>query len=81
MSTGLRAALEIYYGEDVLRRNDGSLTPVQWRGYDVALNQYCGEILNKGELQERFLEKLRMYNLIQTLLRTMIGQELRAIMV
>ncbi len=57
---GLAGSLEIYFGEDVLRRNDGSLTPVQWRGYDVALNQYQGEILNKGELQERFLEKLRM---------------------
>ena len=57
---GLAGSLEIYFGEDVLRRNDGSLTPVQWRGYDVTLNQYQGEILNKGELQERFLEKLRM---------------------
>jgi HEPN/Toprim N-terminal domain 1 len=56
---GLAASLEMYFGLDVLREEDGSLTPVQWRGYDDGLKQYQGEILNKVELQRRFANKLQ----------------------
>ncbi|MDB6037409.1 MAG: hypothetical protein JWM99_1250 [Verrucomicrobiales bacterium] len=31
---GLAASLEIYFGEDVLIRKDGTLTPIHWRGFD-----------------------------------------------
>lgn len=51
---GLATSIELYFGEDVLRQEDGILTPVQWRGYDTALKQYQGEIINKLVLQERF---------------------------
>jgi hypothetical protein len=56
---GLAASLEMYFGLDVLREEDGSLTPVQWRGYDDGLKQYQGEFLNKAELQRRFANKLQ----------------------
>lgn len=55
---GLAGSLEMYFGEDVLKQEDGSLTPVQWRGYDQALCQYQGELLNKARLQAAFFSKL-----------------------
>ncbi len=61
---GLAASLELYFGQDVLTRADGSLTPVQWRGFNQALGKYQGEILDKQALQERFahkVEKARVY--------------------
>jgi hypothetical protein len=56
---GLAGSLELYFGLDVLRQQDGKLVPVQWRGYDESLNQYQGELMHKTELQERFASKLR----------------------
>lgn len=57
---GLAAGIELYLGIDVLRQGDGSLTPVQWRGYDQSIRQYQGEVLNKDELHQKFAEKLRI---------------------
>jgi hypothetical protein len=56
---GLAASLEMYFGLDVLQEEDGSLTPVQWRGYDDGLKRYQGELLHKVELQRRFANKLQ----------------------
>jgi hypothetical protein len=55
---GLAASLEMYLGEDVLRRADGTFTPVHWRGFDTAVRAYQGELEHKGELQNKFTEKL-----------------------
>jgi len=55
---GLAGSLELYFGEDVLKRADGSLTPVHWRGYDAAVCAYQGELTEKAQLQERFDLKL-----------------------
>ncbi|MBI4663223.1 MAG: hypothetical protein HY735_30825 [Verrucomicrobia bacterium] len=57
---GLAGSIELYFGLDVLRRPDGELTPVQWRGYDQTLQQYQGELIDKGVLQEAFQRKLEM---------------------
>lgn len=54
---GLACSIELYFGVDILTR-DGQLVPVQWKGYDVSLNRYQGEIMRKQELQEAFLNKL-----------------------
>jgi hypothetical protein len=56
---GLAGSLELYYGLDVLRQPDESLTPVQWKGYDDALGQYQGEVMHKEEVQQRYREKLK----------------------
>lgn len=56
---GLAGGLELYFGLDVLTEEDGTLTPVQWRGYDDRLERYHGELINKRKLQERFEAKLR----------------------
>lgn len=55
---GLAASIELYFGSDVLRRPDGSLTPVQWKGYVEPLASYQGEVLGKTELQTAFSRKL-----------------------
>ena len=55
---GLAASIELYFGEDVLKRADGSLAPVQWRGYIESLTCYQGEVLGKSQLQAEFARKL-----------------------
>lgn len=56
---GLAGSIELYFGLDVLRQPDGTLSPVQWRGYDEGMRQYQGEVMHKAELQQRFRDKLR----------------------
>jgi hypothetical protein len=55
---GLAASIELYFGSDVLRRPDGSLAPVQWKGYVEPVASYQGEVLGKTQLQQAFLGKL-----------------------
>ena len=55
---GLAGSLEVYFGIDVLQGVDG-LMPVQWKGYEQAMGQYQGEVLNKAHLQERYERKLQ----------------------
>lgn len=56
---GIAASIELYFGEDVLKINGDKLTPIQWTGYDRALDRYQGEVLDKDQLQNRFRHKLR----------------------
>lgn len=55
---GLAASIELYFGSDVLRRPDGLLAPVQWKGYIEPVTSYQGEVIGKAELQTAFLRKL-----------------------
>ena len=55
---GLAASIELYLGKEVLEDARGTLTPVQWKGYDPKLKKYQGEITNKAVLQDRFMRKL-----------------------
>ena len=56
---GMAASIELFLGQDVLIDKDsGQLTPVQWKGYNEALKQYQGEVLNKRLIHERFAHKL-----------------------
>jgi hypothetical protein len=54
---GLAASIELYLGRDVLTQDDGSLTPVQWKGYNETLGQYQGEVMRKAQLQQLFSKK------------------------
>lgn len=54
---GLAASIELYLGRDVLTQADGSLTPVQWKGYNETLGQYQGEVMRKAQLQHAFDRK------------------------
>lgn len=54
---GSACSIELYYGRDVLT-NNGSLVPVQWRGFDERVNRYQGEIQVKDLLKEKFLKKV-----------------------
>jgi hypothetical protein len=55
---GLAASIELYFGTDVLRCPDGSMSPVQWKGYIEPVAGYQGEVLGKAKLQEAFSRKL-----------------------
>lgn len=55
---GLAGSVELYFGSDVLRQDDGTFMPVQWRGYDTTMQAYQGEVLNKTTLQEKYSAKL-----------------------
>jgi HEPN/Toprim N-terminal domain 1 len=54
---GLAASIELYLGRDVLTQGDGSLMPVQWKGYNETLGQYQGEVMRKAQLQHAFDRK------------------------
>ena len=59
---GIASSIELFLGEDVLMVHGGKLTPIQWTGYDRALNRYQGEVLEKPLLHERFRKKLADHN-------------------
>jgi hypothetical protein len=65
---GRAASIELYFGEDVLRGQDGNLMPVTWSGRDAKLDDWQGEVSNKSELHRRFREKVRRANTDRTLL-------------
>jgi hypothetical protein len=56
---GSAGSIELYFGEDILRRADGKLTPVIWKAYDPSLGRYQGELEDKGRLQGAYRAKLR----------------------
>jgi len=64
---GLACSVELFLGRDVLT-NDGRLQPVQWKGYNEALAQYQGEVLNKKRLQDLFFDKVKLCQSDPTLL-------------
>ncbi len=55
---GMACGIELYVGADVLSEPGGDLTPVQWKGFDVKLRRYQGELLEKGKVLDRFKQKL-----------------------
>lgn len=55
---GLACSIELYLGEDVLRNEASEYNPVQWKGYDVNVKKYQGEITNKTEILNKFNAKL-----------------------
>ena len=56
---GSAVSVELFLGYDVLTKDDGSLTPVHWKGYDSSLEKYQGEIQNKQNLREKFFKKVK----------------------
>ncbi len=55
----LAASIELYLGSDILRTENGELTPVQWKGYMAKVKAYQGEVMNKGALQRAFSSKVQ----------------------
>jgi hypothetical protein len=55
---GLACSIELYLGCEVLKFEDGSYRPIEWRGLDAKLRQYQGEILEKAGLHKAFRSKL-----------------------
>jgi len=55
----LAGSIELYLGTDVLTQQDGTLTPIQWKGYMGKIGSYQGEVINKVALQDNFRKKLQ----------------------
>ncbi len=55
---GLAGSLELYLPAAALTQPDGTLTPVQWKGYCEGVKKYHGEILHKDDVQRKFGEIL-----------------------
>jgi len=51
---GSACSIELYCGPTALTGEEGSLSPIQWTGYDRALKRYQGEPMDKEKIQERF---------------------------
>jgi hypothetical protein len=54
---GLACSIELYLGHDVLKIEDGSFRPVQWRAFIPGMAPYQGEIVGKREVHESFRAK------------------------
>ncbi len=51
---GLAVSIELFFGQQVLMDDTGTLTPIQWKGYSEGSKHYQGEIQNKNGLQDKF---------------------------
>ncbi|MCO8274789.1 HEPN/Toprim-associated domain-containing protein [Actinoplanes sp. TRM 88003] len=56
---GLACSIELYLGDDVLRRQDGELIPVQWKGFMGKVKKYQGEVMDKSAIQRAFDDKVK----------------------
>ena len=57
---GFACGIEMYFGEDVLKKGDEFL-PILWKGYNEKEKKYQGEISDKGFIQNKFREKLKLF--------------------
>jgi HEPN superfamily Toprim-like protein len=55
---GCACSIELYLGAAALTDEDGSLIPVQWRGYEAKLKRYQGELVDKKGVEHRYLDAL-----------------------
>jgi len=76
---GRAASLEMYFGLDVLRQENGDLTPVAWKSYEPAIDDWQGELADKPLLQQRFAEKIRRAKANPALLDSLDWQGIRQI--
>jgi hypothetical protein len=77
---GLAGSLEMYFGEDILRREDGTLAPVHWRGFDSAIRAYQGELESKRDLQAKFDQKVAVAATNPVTIQTQDWSGIRAIL-
>jgi hypothetical protein len=56
---GLAGSIELYLGEDVLTKEDGSLQPVQWTSFIQGMHEFQGEITNKSRIHDKFRAKYK----------------------
>lgn len=57
---GCACSIELYLGTAALSGEDGSLVPVQWRGYEAKLKRYQGELVDKNSVEQRYLDALNI---------------------
>lgn len=55
---GLAVSIELFLGKNILTNSTGKLRPVVWSSYLKGVDKYQGEIIEKNEIQEDFLQTL-----------------------
>ncbi len=58
---GRAGSIELYFGEDVLRRDDGTLTPIRWKSLDAGSKAWHGNFDDKAKLQQAFDRKVQRW--------------------
>lgn len=76
---GLAASIELYLGADSLTEN-GTLMPVQWKGFNDSLRQYQGAVMQKARIHTAFKQKLACCKSDPTAIRTTDWTGLKAIL-
>jgi hypothetical protein len=56
---GRALSLELFFGQEILLRPDGSLTPVRWTSFVNSMKEYQGEIDDKERLQKKYRALLK----------------------
>jgi hypothetical protein len=56
---GYACSIELYFGMDCLIDDTGEQIPVHWKAYNEKEKKYQGEISEKGNVQDKFREKLK----------------------
>jgi hypothetical protein len=56
---GYACGIELYFGIDCLTDEQGEPIPVHWKAYNEKEGKYQGEINQKGNVQNKFREKLK----------------------
>ncbi len=57
---GKAGSIEFYLGEELLKETNGEFKPIQWKGYQQKVAKYQGTLIAKAEIQNAFLEKLKI---------------------
>lgn len=59
----LATSIELYLGVDCLTNNQiNDFYPVIWTGYNKALKQYQGEVMEKSKIYDNYLNKIKSFN-------------------
>jgi hypothetical protein len=55
---GRACSIELYLGTGALTGEDGTLVPVQWKGYESKLQRYQGELIDEKGVEQRYRDAL-----------------------
>lgn len=53
---GRACSIELYLGKNIIKDGNGAFIPVRWSSLDSRQNDYQGEIVQKGPIQDKFKE-------------------------
>jgi hypothetical protein len=57
---GCACSIEMYLGEDILRLESSEFTPIKWGAFIHGVGKYQGEIVNKAQIQQKYLDLISL---------------------